>query len=149
MIVLTKNFDDKAVFNGWLDATSDALRREVNRVSLQAFPPTVADWQAQNRPDFQTEHNQSGADATSTITAIDQDKPLYPWVHITGTRPHQIRATKPHGLLVFPIGTKTVFTSNPVNHPGFKPTGEVEQIQNDEYPKVADAMIKAGSRAVG
>lgn len=38
-----------------------------------------------------------------------------------GSPPHQIRARKVHGLLVFDIGGETVFTSKPVNHPGNDP----------------------------
>lgn len=147
MLTLKKNIDDKAIYREWLDVSSETLRRETNRVALQAFPPTVADWSAGNRPTFDTDHEQDLGGATSTIFAVDREKPLYPWVHMTGTQPHQIRATKPHGLLVFPIGSKTVFTRNPVNHPGFRPTGDVDRIQDAEYPKVLEAVAEAGERA--
>lgn len=38
-----------------------------------------------------------------------------------GSPPHEIRATRAHGLLVFEIGGVTVFTQKPVNHPGNAP----------------------------
>lgn len=40
--------------------------------------------------------------------------------HHEGTRPHTIRATKAHGLLVFEVQGSTVFTRKPVRHPGTK-----------------------------
>lgn len=147
-LVLKENINPDAIFDDWLDGASGAMKREVNRVSLQQFPTTVSGWSSQNKPDFQTDHNRTTTGARSTITAVDQRKPLYPWVHITGTKPHIIRATKPHGLLVFPIGGRTVFTRRPINHPGFKSTGEVERIQREEYPKVEKAVEKAGANAV-
>lgn len=39
----------------------------------------------------------------------------------SGSRPHVIRATRAHGFLVFEIGGETVFTRNPVQHPGTRP----------------------------
>jgi len=53
-----------------------------------------------------------------------------------GTRPHIIRATKPHGLLVFPVNGKTVFTRKPVKHPGTKP----QHVIRDTLLKIAAGL---------
>lgn len=51
-----------------------------------------------------------------------------------GTRAHIIRATKPHGLLVFDVGGATVFTRKPVRHPGTK----AQHVIRDTLQAIAD-----------
>jgi len=146
---IKKNLDDKRLYDTWLDASQDSLRSESERVKDRRFVPLVARWQSQNKTRFNAEHQKSTNGAKSTIFADDQSKPLFPWVHMTGVRPHVIRATKPHGLLVFRARNgNTVFTKRPINHPGFKPTGEVDKINREELPTIAKAVSKAGSDAI-
>ena len=61
---------------------------------------------------------------------------MFKWVHQTGTRPHVIRPTKPHGLLVWEGPRGTVFHRGPVNHPGFKSSGEYDRILVEEPDKI-------------
>lgn len=147
---LVKNIDDKAIFDDWLNATRVALHDEGKRINQEEFQPLGRRFSAKNRPSILTKSKKLANGGRTRIEVLDSEpnKPLFKWLHITGTKPHTIRPTKPHGLLVFPIGDRTVFTRKPVRHPGFKPTGNVERIQNEQYPKVQIATGKAGADAI-
>lgn len=115
-----------------------SLHNEIKRVRKDRFSPIVSRWSTPNRTTFKSEKFTPRRGARSTITAFDKEegKPLFKWVHQTGTRPHVIRATKPHGLLVFEGRRGTVFTRKPINHPGFNSSGEHDAIIREEPPKI-------------
>lgn len=123
----------------------NSLHDEIKRVRRERFSPIVANWSTPNRTTFKSEKFTPTNGARSTITAFDKEdgKPLFKWVHQTGTKPHVIRATKAHGLLVFQgRNNRTVFTRKPVNHPGFKSSGKYDAILREEPPKIIKRLEK-------
>lgn len=127
---------DRALYDGG----KQVLAAEVKRIARDRYRPLVRRWQKQNRPKYRTSTKIQAKIVTAKIIEESGDKPIAKWVHRTGTKAHVIRATKPHGLLVFERGGSTVFTRRAVNHPGFSSTGEHDRIEREEPPKIQSAL---------
>jgi len=147
---IKQNFNDKRLGKIYLDASRKEWHDQMKRVNRQRLQPLKSGWSIKNRPNILTKSKNTPNGINTQFQVIDREpgKPIFKWVHITGTKRHIIRATKPHGLLVFPINNRTVFTKKPVNHPGFKPTGKVDEIFKEEIPKIREAVRVAGRNAV-
>ena len=124
------------------EASRKIIADETKRIRKERFAPLVRPWSAKNRTSFRVKHFKPRDAALSQIIGTDKedDKPLFGFVHRFGVPPHDIRATKPHGLLVFQINGRTIFTRKTVRHPGYRPSGKYDAILREEPNRVRQQL---------